>query len=178
MSAPVRWTSFARAALIGAVAGVAACAQSTPEYQAKVVLLEKLTRFVEWPGQPFANRAFVLAVVGRTPFGDDLDTFFAARTVKGRPVELRYLRETSSFAGCDLLFLCASEKARLPALLARAKGQGILTVADTDGFAQAGVMVGLVRREAKVVFQVNLAPVREAGLRIAPGFLQLATLVP
>ena len=28
------------------------------------MLLEKLTRFVEWPGQPFANRAFVLAVVG------------------------------------------------------------------------------------------------------------------
>ena len=64
MSAPVRWTSFARAALIGAVAGVAACAQSTPEYQAKVVLLEKLTRFVEWPGQPFANRAFVLILAG------------------------------------------------------------------------------------------------------------------
>ena len=177
MSNPGRWTSLARAALLGAAA-VVACAQSTPEYQAKVILLEKLTRFVDWPGQPYAGRAFVIGVLGRTPFGDDLDTFFATRPVKGRPVAIRYLGDNASLAGCDLLFICASEKARLASILGRAKGQGLLTVADTEGFAQAGVMVGLVRREAKVVFQVNLPSVREGGLRIAPAFLQLATLVP
>jgi len=39
-------------------------------------------------------------------------------------------------------------------------------------------MVALVRTEAKVIFEVNLAPVRLSGFRLAPGFLQLAKLVP
>ncbi len=58
------------------------------------------------------------------------------------------------------------------------KGRPILTVADTEGFAQAGVMVGLVRSGTRIGFEVNLAPTRASGLRMAPGFLQLATLVP
>jgi len=51
-------------------------------------------------------------------------------------------------------------------------------VADAEGFARAGVMVGLVRSEARIGFEVNLAATREAGLRMAPGFLQLVKLVP
>jgi hypothetical protein len=175
MSCRGRSLSLAGAVLLGA----AYCsAQSTPEYQAKVVLLEKLTRFVDWPARATTAPSFVLGVVGRTPFGDDLDAHFAARTLKNRPVTVRYFRDASDLGDCDLLFICASEKPRLASILARVRGKAVLTLADTDGFAQAGVMVGLVRVEAKVSFQVNLTPVRDSGFRIAPGFLQLATLVP
>ena len=175
MRLPGRIFHLAGAALFGAVL---CCAQSTPEYQAKVILLEKLTRFVDWPAQPSPDHPFVLGVVGRTPFGDDLDVHFASRTLKNRPVVLRYFREVADLGDCDLLFVCASEKPRLAAILARVRGKAILTMADTDGFATAGVMVALVRTESKMIFQVNLAPVKDSGFRIAPGFLQLATLVP
>ena len=168
------WT-LAGALLLGAVCAVA---QSTPEYQAKVVLMDKLTRFVDWPAGGDPQRAFVLAVLGRTPFGDELDSYFAGRQLKNRPVTLRYLHQLSELGECDLLFICASEKPRLPAILEHLKGRPVLTVADTEGFARAGVMVGLVRTGARIGFEVNLAPTREAGLRMAPGFLQLATLVP
>ena len=50
------------------------------------------------------------------------------------------------------------------AVLERVKGRPILTVADAEGFARAGVMVGLVRTGARVGFEVNLASTREAGL--------------
>ena len=167
-----------------AVAGAALLAgapcpavQVTPEYQAKVVLMDKLTRFVDWPrAEP--NRSFVLAVLGRTPFGDELDSYFASRTLKNRPVTIRYLHQASEAADCDLLFICASEKARLAGILEQVRGRPVLTVADTEGFARAGVMVGLVRTGSRVGFEVNLTPTRESGLRMAPGFLQLATLVP
>jgi hypothetical protein len=39
-------------------------------------------------------------------------------------------------------------------------------------------MVGMVRAGGKITFKVNLAPVREAGFRMAPGFLQLVLIVP
>jgi len=166
-------------ALAAALLGPAAAwAQATPEYQAKVVLLDKLTRFVDWPSPAAPGQPFVLAVVGRTPFGDELDSYFATRRVKNRPVVVQYFRDAAELGPCDLLFICASEKPRLAATLARVRGRAVLTLADTEGFAQAGVMVALVRTEAKVIFEVNLAPVRLSGFRLAPGFLQLAKLVP
>jgi hypothetical protein len=164
------------ALLLGAAQ--AAVAQAAPEYQAKIVLLDKLTRFVDWPPGAGRGRDFVLAVLGRTPFGDELDAYFSARTLKDRPVQVRTLRQAADLGECDLLFICASERARLGTILAQVKGRPLLTVADGDGFARAGVMVSMVRTGARVGFEVNLGPVREAGLRMAPGFLQLAKLVP
>jgi len=171
---------LARAAAVATILAAQACsaAQATPEYQVKVVLLDKLTRFVDWPSGGNPGRAFVLAVLGRTPFGDDLDAYFASHLVKNRPVTVRYLHQAAEVKDCDLLFICASEQARLGAILEPLKGRPILTVADSEGFAQAGVMVSMVRAGGKITFEVNLAPVRDAGFRMAPGFLQLVRIVP
>jgi hypothetical protein len=93
-------------------------------------------------------------------------------------VVVRYFHQVADLEPCDLLFICASEKGRLAAILDKVKGQPTLTVADTEGFARAGVMVGLVRTDTRIVFEVNLAPTRQSGFRMTPGFLLLATLVP
>jgi hypothetical protein len=170
-----RWVlAAAQAALLGAAAAPGFV--PSPEYQAKVVLLEKLTLFVDWPQARTPDQPFVLAVLGRSPFGDELDAFFAAHPVKGRPVTVRYLARIADLGDCDLLFVCASEAPRLPGILERVKGRPILTVADTEGFAQAGVMVAMVRIGGKIAFEVNLPSVRDAGFRMVPGFLQLVKL--
>jgi hypothetical protein len=164
--------SLLAAALLG---GMGAMAQPAPEYQAKVVLLDKLTRFVTWPQS--ASRPFLIGVLGRTPFGDELDAYFAHRTLKGRPVAVNYYRDAQEVGECDVLFVCASERPRLQGLLARLKGRPTLTVSDAEGFAEAGVMVGIVRAEARLTFEVNLTPTRQSGFRMEPGFLQLAKLI-
>lgn len=145
------------------------------EARAKVLLLEKLVRFVEWPGEPpAADQVFVLGVVGRTPFGDELDEHFRKRTLKGRPVRIRYFRGAQDAEACDLLFVCASEREALPALLAKVRQRPVLTLTETPGFTKAGVMVGMVREGDHMAFEINLGRARESGFRIAPGLLQLA----
>lgn len=158
--------------------GASACLafQPAPEYQLKVVLLDKLTRFVTWPQAEGASRPFLIGVLGRTPFGDELDAYFAHHAIKGRPVDVRYYRDLSEVDGCDILFVCASERPRLSAVLAKVRGKAILTVGDAEGFAQAGVMVGIVREQSRLTFEVNLAAARQSGFRFEPGFLQLAKL--
>ena len=47
------WSWLGGALLLGAA--VCAGAQSTPEYQAKVILMDKLTRFVDWPPRAAAR---------------------------------------------------------------------------------------------------------------------------
>ena len=163
------------AGLLGCALGLSA--QSAPEYQSKIVLMDKLTRFVEWPSAGSSDRAFVLAVLGRTPFGEDLEGYFALHALKYRPVTIRYLRQAEDLGDIDLLFICASERPRLAQDLEQVKGRQVLTVADSEGFVRAGVMVGFVRLNGKITFEVNPAAIHEAGIRVRPDFLQLAKIV-
>jgi len=166
------------AALLPVLIAGAPCLAQAPvaEYPAKVVLLEKLTRFVEWPQGEHPRSPFILAVVGRTPFGDGLEDHFATHPIKNLPVSVRYFSDPAQISPCDLLFIPRSETANLAAILSRVKAQPILTVADSEGFTQRGVMVNLVREGSRITFEVNLAAVRESKLRMHPGFLQLARI--
>jgi hypothetical protein len=148
------------------------------EYSAKIVLMDKMTRFVDWPKPADPEQPFVLAVLGRTPFGEVLDDYFSSHPLKDRPVTIRYLRQVQELQEADLLFICASEKARLAQILAKVKGRPILTVADSEGFARAGVMVGFVSSGGKIAFEVNPIPIRDSGIRMRPDFLQIAKIVP
>jgi hypothetical protein len=154
--------------------------QPLPEYAAKVVLLEKLCQFVEWPsaaGAGGAEAPFVLGVVGQNPFGDELDTYFLARRVKGRPVRIRYFRGASDLGDCDLLFVAATERRALGDILARAGQKPTLTVSDGEGFAARGVMVNITRNEARLGFEVNLAAARSASIVISSSLLKIAKVI-
>lgn len=172
--------SRTRSFLLGAAILAPCLSGQSPELaeaRAKVVLVEKLVRLVDWPETPgAADRPFVLGVVGRTPFGDELDDYFKRRTLKNRPVRIRYFRGAADLEECDLLFICASEKERLPAILARMRQHPSLTLSETQGFTKAGVMVGMIREGDRLGFELNLGRAKESGFRFAPGFAQLAKI--
>ncbi len=156
---------------------VSAQAPEVSEARAKVVLIEKLVRFVEWPGDAGpADRPFVLGVVGRTPFGDELDEYFRRKTLKNRPVRVRYFKSHLDVEACDLLFVCASEKEHIATLIARLRQQAVLTMGDTPGFTKAGVILGIVREGDRIGFELNLTRARESGFRFSQGFMQLAKI--
>jgi len=162
-------------ALLGGV--VCSADQPMPEYRAKVALLEKLTRFVNWPeGALSPQHPFRLAIIGRTPFGDELENYFASHPLKNRPVSIQYFTTPSEIRDCDLLFVCASEQGRLGILLATVRSRPFLIVGDTPGFAQRGLMINIVGENGRMIFEVNLGAVRESGFRMHPGFLQLVRI--
>jgi hypothetical protein len=78
---------------------------------------------------------------------------------------------------CNALFIGAGEVARLPRLLAALRGRPVLTLADFDRAAERGVMIGLVRVESRLVFEVNLEAARLGGLRVSAKLLRLANHV-
>jgi hypothetical protein len=154
--------------------------QASSEYRSKIDLIAKFTRFAEWPTQSAVrnlNKPFVLGVIGRSPFGDELDQRFLKEPLKGKGVQIRYCRTLDDTDSCDLLFICSSEKDRLSSILARIRQKPILTVSDTAGFAQAGVMVNLVHEGSRLGFEINAAAAKEGGIRFASGFLQIARVV-
>jgi bifunctional DNA-binding transcriptional regulator/antitoxin component of YhaV-PrlF toxin-antitoxin module len=78
---------------------------------------------------------------------------------------------------CHLLFICPSEKKTVNEIIGLVKNQGVLTVADTQGFLDAGGIVNFVIEDNKVRFDINLTASEKAGLKIRSQLLRLAKKV-
>jgi hypothetical protein len=155
----------------------AAGAAANSEYQVKAAFLYNFMKFVEWPSDGLSNAGtLTLGILGKDPFGDALDVV-RDKTAKGRRVVVTHLRGIEEAKECDLLFVCASEKGRLPQIIRGVQNSRILTVADQDGFCQAGGMINLVFVKNRVGFEVNVAAASRARLRVSSQLLKLARLV-
>lgn len=160
---------------------LSAQSQQASEYQLKLTILEKLTQFIEWPaGGETERRAspFVLGVIGRSPFGDELEARFLTRELKDRPVVIHYFRRPQDLGPCDMLYICASEQEHLGAILAWAQTRPVLTIGDSAGFAERGVMVNLVRAQDRISFEVNIAEAKRVGIRLSSALVRMARVFP
>ena len=69
--------------------------------------------------------------------------------------------------GCQVLFLGTLEKKRIAKILASLNGNPVLTVGESENFAQQGGMIGLCLEDNKVRFEINLGAANRAKLRIS-----------
>jgi hypothetical protein len=143
------------------------------EYQVKAAFLYNFAKFVEWPdAQPRAP--FVIGVLGEDPFGPVLDQTVTGKTVMSRPFAVRRLADAADAPQVDILFIAASERARLPEVLGRLRGANVLTVGDSESFVDRGGMVGFRTAGNMVRFDINLREANRAGLKISSQLLRLA----
>jgi hypothetical protein len=156
---------------------VRAEAAANSEYQVKAAFLYNFMKFVDWPGDGLSTPGTVtLGILGKDPFGEALDEV-RGKTVKGRRVVVVHLRGIDELKECDLLYICASERGRLSQILKAVQNARVLTVADQDGFCQAGGMINLLFVKNRVGFEVNVAAASRARFRVSSQLLKLARLV-
>lgn len=155
----------------------AAAAAQAPEYDLKAAFLFNFVKFVEWPPHAFASdRAPVnLCVHGRDPFGAILDKVVEGEKVGERSLVVRR-PGLDELDGCHVLFVSRSEAERMDAVLARIGGKPVLTVADSDGFLQAGGAINFVLEGSKVRFLIDPKAAERNGLRISSRLLRLAMI--
>jgi hypothetical protein len=150
------------------------------EYRMKAVFLDKFTHFVQWPETSVVSDTslnFVVGVIGESPFGSALERIYAERRVKNKTVEIQYLASLDEIARCNLLFIAHSAADRLSSIIARTRDKPILTVSDTNGFAEHGVLINFYRHEGKVKFEINEGAAHASGLTFSYLLLNLARIV-
>jgi len=162
-----------------ALATVAMRGQAAEEYALKAAVLYNVSKFVEWPPQAFSNpsAAIGICILGDDPFGNFLDDVVRGKTVGDRP--LTVYRRASLPAGneCKILFIAASERRRMPALLASVAAPGLLTVGDTPEFTAQGGIIAFQLEGQRIRLSVNLSAAEKAKLRISSRLLSLATII-
>ena len=154
-------------------------AEVAPEYQVKAAYLYYFATFVDWPARALERHpgSLVIGVLGADPFGSLLEETLRGKTAHDRRFVVKRFTRVKDALDSHILFVCASEEERLPIILKALQGAQVLTIGETDGFAERGGQIGLRTEGGKVRFQVNVAAAEQAGLRISSQLLKLGTLV-
>lgn len=146
------------------------------EYQVKALFLYNFANFVEWPDSAFisANAPLKLCLYGEVPFGlllDEVDgTLIGDR-------ELRIMRSQTMSdlkSGCQILFVGADQRARLPELWKHINYLYVLSMGEQQGFADSGGIVNILRTTDQVQFEINISNALSNGLFISSDLLSLA----
>jgi hypothetical protein len=78
---------------------------------------------------------------------------------------------------CHAVWIAPAGDAQVRAVLARTSGKPILTLGDTDGFAERGVLINLRRESARIGFEVNLEEAKKSGLKLSSRLLALGKII-
>jgi hypothetical protein len=171
---------LARARLV-ALLLIAAPVWAAPpsEYQVKAVFLFNFAQFVEWPARasPDAQAPFVIGILGKDPFGPDLEAVVRGETIAGHPLVIERYRNIGELHDCNILFIARTEMAQLPHILDVLKGRSILTVTDADDGDPRGVMIQLVTRGNRIRLRIDVGAARAGNLVISSKLLRPAEIV-
>lgn len=160
-------------------AGSTSGQQAASEYQVKAAFLFNFGKFVQWPQSSFTNpqAPFWVCVLGEDPFGSALDDTLRGKAIDAHPVSVTRIKDAVSARGCQIVFVSASEKARLPAILGSLRAWNALVVGESEGFAASGGGIQFLLEENRVRFAINPDAIRRAGLQVSSRLLALAKIV-
>lgn len=166
--------------LVGAAFAAASLrADVSREYEVKAAFLYNFTKFVEWPDGRFesSDEPLVIAVLGRSPFGDGLVAAVEGRQVSGRGIVVRPVATAEEARSAHLLFVPAGEEGRFAAIAGALRGAAVTTVGESDRFAAQGGIITFVQEAGRLRFAINLEAAERERLKVSAQLLRLATHV-
>ena len=165
--------------LLMGVCASALPAQISKEYQLKAAFLFNFTKFVEWPAARFAGAEspIVIAVVGRNPFGDELEKIVRDRTVNGRRLVIVHLDTADEALQVHAVFIAVGEEPLVEKQIGPLIDAGVLVVGESERLAALGGAVTFKTADDKVRFEINIASAEQSRVKISSQLLKLATVV-
>jgi hypothetical protein len=177
--------SFRRLGYLAAACLFATTAQGADEvkpseYEVKAAFLFHFARLTEWPATALPEgQPFVVAILGRDPFGPALHRVLEGQTAHGRPLEVHRAPSLEDLPRrAHIVFVAGSAPSEVARMRRRFEGQPVLTVGEQDRFCEKGGMVNfLVTAEGRVRFEINVRAAEEGGLKVSSQVLKLARIV-
>jgi hypothetical protein len=167
-------------AVLLVLAATCALAQdANAAFQIKAAFVLKFATYVTGPGTSFdaTDDALVFGVAGSEAVYEFLDQLAATQDTAGRPVEVRRIATVEELAGVNVLFVGEDAADVAPALLQQAVATSTLTITDVAGPRPENSMIHFFIADDRVRFDIALAPVEAAGLRLSSRLLQVARQV-
>jgi len=158
------------------MAPLALAQRLAPEPELKAAILVNMFLFVDWPAQGGqAPDRLTVCYLDGGPVATALEQL-GGKLIKGKPLQVLRV-DSATMGGCHALYLSSLDAVSLPRVVANGRASGILLVGDTPGYLQRGVMLNLEIDGGRVVFDIDLRSMRQAGLAVSSKVLRLARQV-
>lgn len=149
--------------------------QKPAEYQVKAAFLYNFTKFVEWPKET-QDKYRYLYILGDNPFGNELDDIHG-KTVGGKQLITEHINSLNGLKECSILFVSSSEEKYLQKIIETTASLSILTIGDTNGYAEQGIIINLYTEQNKIRFEINTNAAKRSGLKLSSKILHLARII-
>ena len=145
---------------------------SASEQALVAAFLFNFLKFTEWPPGTTSDE-IVLCTSKGNPF-EELDAI-SGKIAQSKPVRIKRISSSDSTHDCQLLFLAREEGSeRIRHWLTLIGNKPILVVSNINGFLDLGGMIALMNDGRNLYFEVDLARVRQANLKLSAQLLQIA----
>lgn len=150
------------------------------EYVIKGVLLEKISTFIQWPENDkdkIKDNEFVVGIIGKHKFAGILKKLYSKRKILNKELVVKNISSNSEINKCSVIFIPKLNDDELNEILEFVKKKPILTISDTEGYAEKGVHVNFYTEGSNIRFEINERSVKESGILMNHLLLSLAKLV-
>lgn len=163
------------------------------EYEVKAAFIFNFLKFIDWPQEKTAgnDNQIIIGIIGEDPFGSATDVF-KDKTVEEHKLLLKHFagfeqikkmpekdknEQLDALKHCHLMFISQSEQKQIHDILETVNNSAVLTVADTEGFIDAGGIISFFTEDNKIRFDINQIAAEKTGLKIRSQLLRLAKRV-
>lgn len=145
------------------------------ENRIKVAYIYNFAKFINWPQTAFKgdNDPIVIGIYGNNPFADSWDAIRDKR-VGERSIVVRDNVAPQVFSNVHILFICESERIRLPHILEKLRNMSVLTVSDMSHFIDQGGMIEMFKDASAIRFKINQEAAKKANISISSKLLTLS----
>lgn len=157
-------------------------ADETPaqlEYKVKAGYLFNFAKFIQWPDGALATSEtpFVIGVLDDADVALVIRTVLDSKNVDRHPVQVRNVTTDEAAKACHLLFVPRAA-GKTPEEVCRSLGSApVLLVGETERFAERGGLLGFVREDERIRFQLHLDRATAAGFKVSSKLSNVARLV-
>lgn len=152
----------------------------TRESLIKAGYIEKFTHFVKWPAT-ISNidsaETFIISIIGRNTFGNDLNELFSKVKINNKIVRINYISSIEEIKNSKVLFISESEEMNLDKIINYAKNKPILTISDSKGFGEKGVLINMFTEDNYIRYELNRTTLEKSGLKINSLLLNYAVII-
>lgn len=146
----------------------------------KAGYIEKFTHFVEWPAssnvKPY-NDIFTIAIIGYNNISKTLNDIFTKSDSEDIEYKIVEINTIEQIKECKILFISDSEKNNLEEILEYTNGKPILTISDSKGFGEKGVIINMFQEGNYIRYEINRKTLNESGLIINSLLLNYAVII-
>jgi hypothetical protein len=153
-----------------------AFAQSLEEQTVVAALALNIVRFTTWPADAPMKETIDFCVIG----DNVVQQAFVGidhKPVGNKTLRVINLSRLRNYEQCHVLYISDLSQNILLQVFAEIKKRPLLTIGESDEFAEQGGMIGLENVNSKITLHINLPVARESNLNISARLLKLAKII-